>query len=101
VESGPRSGESSAPEQEFALSLTATAHLNVTGEARAAFGQVVADNGFRVMAYDVPSTGGRTPLGAAAASTTTRENGATPTTEPFSISVCGETVEEAVQHAPS
>ena len=55
------------------------------------FGQVVADNGFRVMAYDVP--GEDAPL-AQGASTTRRENGTTITEEPFFLSVRGETVEE-------
>ncbi|MFD6445058.1 VOC family protein [Promicromonospora sp. NPDC060204] len=60
------------------------------------FGQVVADNGFRVMAYDVP---GDAPAGppapeAPAAPTTRRENGTTITSEPFFLSVRGESVDE-------
>ncbi|WP_280401400.1 VOC family protein [Nocardia carnea] len=58
---------------------------------KVAFGQVVADNGFRVMAYDVP--GAEAPE-AQGAPTTRRENGTTLTEEPFFLSVRGETVEE-------
>ncbi|MBL1073989.1 VOC family protein [Nocardia sp. 2] len=106
------------------MSVTTVAHLNFHGQARAAlafyesvfggrttiatygdfgmpaelpdaarvvFGQVVADNGFRVMAYDVP---GASAAVSAAAPTTRRENGTTVTTEPFFLSVRGDTVEE-------
>ncbi|PRX97658.1 VOC family protein [Allonocardiopsis opalescens] len=106
------------------MSVNAVAHLNFHGEARAAlefyqsvfggqatiatyadfgmpaeapgagrvvFGQVVADNGFRIMAYDVP---GEDAPPAKAAPSTRRENGTTITTEPFFLSVRGETVEE-------
>ncbi|MFE3260357.1 VOC family protein [Nocardia sp. NPDC059229] len=55
------------------------------------FGQVIADNGFRVMAYDVP--GENAPV-AQNAPTTRRENGTTITAEPFFLSVRGDTVEE-------
>ncbi len=55
------------------------------------FGQVVADNGFRVMAYDVP---GENTLFSPGAPTTRRENGTTITEEPFFLSVRGETVDE-------
>ncbi|MEV0890571.1 VOC family protein [Promicromonospora sp. NPDC050262] len=105
------------------MSISTVAHLNFHGQARAAlelyhsvfggqilvttygdlgmpaglpdagkvvFGQVVADNGFRVMAYDVP---GDAPA-PAAAPTTRRENGTTITSEPFFLSVRGESVEE-------
>lgn len=56
------------------------------------FGHVVADNGFRVMAYDVP--GADAPLPAPAAPTTRREHGTTITTEPFFLSVRGDSAEE-------
>ncbi|WP_423461959.1 VOC family protein [Promicromonospora sp. MS192] len=59
------------------------------GAANVVFGQVVADSGFRVMAYDVP--GEDRPV---AAGTTRRENGTTLTEEPFFVSVRGETAEE-------
>ncbi|MGY0498326.1 VOC family protein [Nocardia sp. FBN12] len=61
------------------------------GAGNVVFGQIVADNGFRVMAYDVP--GQETPT-TPAAPTTRRENGTTITEERFFLSVRGETVEE-------
>jgi PhnB protein len=61
------------------------------GAANVVFGEVVADNGFRVMAYDVPGPDAPIVQGAP---TTRRENGATTTEEPFFLSVRGETVEE-------
>ncbi|MFF0636762.1 VOC family protein [Nocardia sp. NPDC004151] len=106
------------------MSVNAVAHLNFHGQARAAlefyqsvfggqttiatygdfgmpaelpeatkvmFGQIIAGSGFRVMAYDVP--GADTPV-AQDAPTTRRENGTTRTTEPFFLSVRGDTVEE-------
>ncbi|MER6826646.1 VOC family protein [Streptosporangium sp. NPDC000563] len=54
------------------------------------FGQVAADNGFAVMAYDVP---GQAPAPAVPAATT-REHGMTLTGERFFVSVRGETAEE-------
>lgn len=54
------------------------------------FGQVSAGNGFRVMAYDVPSHA----VPAVAPTVTTRENGLTLTGERFFVSVAGETAEE-------
>ena len=59
------------------------------GADHVVFGQVVAENGFRVMAYDVPHPGTGTTAGK-----TTRENGVTMTTERFFLSVRGESVEE-------
>ncbi|SFW78176.1 VOC family protein [Amycolatopsis australiensis] len=59
--------------------------------AKVVFGQVAADNGFRVMAYDVP--GEERPV-AQDTPTTRRENGTTITREPFFLSVRGETVDE-------
>ncbi|ALG15102.1 VOC family protein [Kibdelosporangium phytohabitans] len=106
------------------MSLNAVAHLNFHGQARAAlefyqsvfggqltvttyadfgmpadlpgatnvvFGQVVAGNGFRVMAYDVP---GQDVPAAPGAPTTRRENGTTITTEPYFLSVRGESADE-------
>lgn len=52
------------------------------------FGQLTAENGFRVMAYDVP---GGEP---AAAGTTTRRDGVTLTTERFFVSVQGDSADE-------
>ncbi|WFE55903.1 VOC family protein [Micromonospora sp. WMMD712] len=54
------------------------------------FGQVTADNGFRIMAYDVP--GGAPAVAARAA--TTRDNGTTLTGEPFFVSVRGDSADE-------
>jgi PhnB protein len=61
------------------------------GATHVVFGQVVAGNGFRVMAYDVP--GEHTPA-APGAPTTRRENGTTITKEPFFLSVRGERIDE-------
>jgi PhnB protein len=55
------------------------------------WGQVAADSGFRVMAYDVPST---EPAPRPGEPSTRRENGVTITQEPFFISLRGESVEE-------
>ena len=55
------------------------------------FGQVEADGGFRVMAYDIPGTAGGS---AVTAGPTRRENGATITDQPFFVSVRGETLDE-------
>jgi PhnB protein len=63
----------------------------VPGADHVVFGQVVAENGFRVMAYDVPAHAGAAPT---ATFTTRRENGVTLTTEPFFLSVRGETADE-------
>jgi PhnB protein len=62
---------------------------NLPDADKVVFGQVTADNGFRIMAYDVP---GQTPAAAPAA--TTREHGMTQTGERFFVSVRGETAEE-------
>ncbi|MBO0610076.1 VOC family protein [Myceligenerans salitolerans] len=61
------------------------------------WGQVVSGNGFRVMAYDVPSSAGDGPTSgetSGAGSSTRRENGMTVTTDPFFVSVRGDDVEE-------
>ena len=106
------------------MSITTTTHLNLRGDARAAlefyrsvfggqitiatygdfgmpkeapgaenvvFGQVEGNNGFRVMAYDIPGAAGGS---AAAAGSTSRENGVTVTDQPFFVSVRGETLDE-------
>jgi PhnB protein len=54
------------------------------------FGQVVADNGFTILAYDVPSNA----VPAAPRTATTRENGLTLTGERFFVAVGGESAEE-------
>ncbi|HUQ57024.1 VOC family protein [Lentzea sp.] len=63
----------------------------VPGAGNVVFGEVVAENGFRVMAYDVP--GADRPL-ATGEPTTRRENGTTITEEPFFLSVSGESADE-------
>jgi PhnB protein len=55
------------------------------------WGQVVADSGFRVMAYDVPFAA---PSPAQSEPATRREHGMTITREPFFISLRGENVDE-------
>ncbi|WP_037365735.1 VOC family protein [Amycolatopsis orientalis] len=59
------------------------------GADHVVFGQVVGENGFRVMAYDVPGGTGPAPVGE-----TQRENGTTITTEKFFLSVDGDSVGE-------
>jgi PhnB protein len=61
----------------------------VPGAENVVFGEVVAENGFRVMAYDVPG-----PQAPVSESITRRENGTTITEEPFFLSVRGESVDE-------
>lgn len=57
---------------------------------RVVFGQVTADNGFAIMAYDVPAGA----PAAAEPAATTRENGTTLTGERFFVSVRGDSAEE-------
>ncbi|WP_409185408.1 VOC family protein [Amycolatopsis sp. VS8301801F10] len=59
------------------------------GADQVVFGQVVGENGFQVMAYDVPGAAAPAPAGE-----TTRENGMTITTERFFLSVGGDSVDE-------
>ena len=61
------------------------------GAENVVFGQVEGDNGFRVMAYDIP---GQTGGSVDAAGSTHRENGTTLTTQSFFVSVQGETLDE-------
>ena len=58
------------------------------------FGQIASGNGFRVMAYDVPGQRESAAPAATQAWSTRRENGMTLTSEPFFLSVRGDTVEE-------
>ena len=71
--------------------MTVTRLGRFTGATNVVFGEVVADNGFRVMAYDVP--GADEPI-AVREPTTRRENGTTITAEPFFLSVRGESADE-------
>jgi PhnB protein len=54
------------------------------------FGQVTAENGFRIAAYDAPSQSPAAP----ASTATTRENGMTLTGERFFVVVGGDTADE-------
>lgn len=68
---------------------------DVPGAENVVFGQVESEDGFRVMAYDIP---GQARGAAAGAGSTRRENGATITEQPFFVSVRGETLEEVQGH---
>ena len=65
------------------------------GAEHVVFGQVETDDGFRVMAYDIPGEAGGPARGAPS---TLRENGITITDEPFFVSVRGETLEEVREY---
>lgn len=62
------------------------------GADKLVFGRLESENGFRVMAYDVP--GHDDTDGAAIAGATQRENGTTVTDRTFFLSVRGQTLEE-------
>ena len=64
---------------------------DVPGADNVVFGQVETDEGFRVMAYDIPGQSGGS---ADHAGSTRRENGTTVTEQPFFVSVRGETIAE-------
>ena len=61
------------------------------GADNVVFGQVETEDGFRVMAYDIPGQSGGAVEGAGS---THRENGVTITDQPFFVSVRGETLSE-------
>lgn len=65
----------------------------VPGADKIVFGLLAGDDGFRLMAYDVP--GADDVDAAGIAGTTTRENGTTITDRTFFQSLQGETIEEA------
>ena len=62
--------------------------------AKVVWGQVAADNGFRIMAYDVPGAADAAGAPAGSPASTRRENGTTITSSPFFVSVRGDSVEE-------
>ncbi|MDR2321350.1 MAG: VOC family protein [Microbacterium sp.] len=64
------------------------------GADKVVFGQLESEDGFRVMAYDIPGA----PADSIPGGTTRRENGVTLTDQPFFVSVRSTTLEEAVQH---
>ena len=63
---------------------------NVPGAEKIVFGQVESEDGFRVMAYDIPGTDSTD----ATAGTTRRENGTTITDRTFFQSLRGQTLPE-------
>ena len=65
---------------------------DLPGADRVVFGLVAADNGFRVMAYDVPGEAGGTLVGG---SSTRREDGTTLTDQALFVSVSADTLAEA------
>lgn len=62
------------------------------GADRVVFGLVAADNGFRVMGYDIP---GRTEGGVAGDGSTRRENNTTITDQALFVSIGSDSLEEA------
>jgi PhnB protein len=60
------------------------------GAGAVVFGQLIAENGFRVMAYDIPGAHAE----ARAAGSTRREHGMTVTDQPFFLSVRGSSLTE-------
>lgn len=79
----------------FGGSLTAITYgdfgmpADLPDAGKVVWGTVEADNGFRVMAYDVPGEAGTGP-----APRTWREHGTTQTDQPFFVSVRGDSVDE-------
>ncbi|WP_210492685.1 VOC family protein [Patulibacter sp. SYSU D01012] len=67
------------------------------GADRVVFGHVATDDGFRVMAYDVPATGDAAAAPTRAGSTR-REHGVTLTDQPFFVSVRGESLDEVTTY---
>ena len=64
---------------------------DLPGADRVVFGLVAADNGFRVMGYDIP---GLTEGGVAGGGSTRRENNATVTDQALFVSIGSDTLEE-------
>ena len=65
------------------------------GAENLVFGQVETDEGFRVMAYDIP---GQSSGAARQTGSTRRENGTTITDQSFFVSVRGESLDEAQRY---
>lgn len=78
------------------VEVTTYGELGMPPEApdagKVVFSRLESDNGFRVMAYDIP--GREEPFTA----TTGRQNGMTATNQPFFLSVRAETLEEATEY---
>ena len=68
---------------------------DVPGADKVVFGLVVADNGFRVMAYDIP---GQTEGSIAGAGSTRRENNATVTDQALFVSISANSLDELQGH---
>ncbi len=67
----------------------------VPGADKVVFGLVSAENGFRVMGYDIP---GQTDGGIASGGSTRRENGVTITDQALFVSIGADTLEELQGH---
>lgn len=67
---------------------------HVPGADKVVFGLIAADNGFRLMGYDIP---GKTEGGIASGGSTRRENGVTFTEQALFVSISAVTL-EAIQH---
>jgi PhnB protein len=65
---------------------------DVPGADKVVFGLVAADNGFRVMSYDIPGETGGTIVGG---TSTRRENNTTLTDQALFVSVSADSLEEA------
>ena len=63
----------------------------IPGSDKVVFGLVAAENGFRIMGYDIP---GQTEGGIAGGGTTRRENNATITDQAMFVSISSPTLEE-------
>lgn len=64
---------------------------DIPGSDKVVFGLVAAENGFRIMGYDIP---GRAEGGIAGGGATHRENGATVTEQAVFVSISSPTLEE-------
>lgn len=64
---------------------------HVPGADKVVFGLVAAENGFRVMAYDIP---GQTAGGIASGGSTRRQNGSTITDQALFVSISADNLEE-------
>jgi len=63
------------------------------------FGQLQSDSGFRVMAYDIPSSASDSgPAAVPAATETQRVNGVTITSQPFFLAARADTLDELTVH---
>ncbi|KQR88356.1 VOC family protein [Microbacterium sp. Leaf179] len=64
---------------------------DIPGSDKVVFGLVAAENGFRIMGYDIP---GRTEVGIAGGGATHRENGTTVTEQALFVSITSPTFDE-------